>query len=120
MTEHDEQAAFMQWLKLQHPRVEAMTFAVPNGSVIGGKNKYALIKKLKKEGMKNGVPDLFCLYPHGGKHGLVIEMKAIKGGRISDEQLGWRDRLVDAGFVCVFCNGCQAAITATRAYLAGG
>ena len=44
-------------------------------------------------------------------------MKALDGGVISTEQLEWRERLLAQGFAHAFCNGADAAITATKTYL---
>lgn len=119
--EHDEQKAFFQMLKLSHPKVEANTFAVPNGSVLGGQNKWGLVKKLKAEGMKNGVPDIICLYPTKEHHGLVIEMKRanMTPSSISEDQHAWADKLINAGYAHCFCAGAESAMTAVKTYLEG-
>jgi len=44
-------------------------------------------QKLKKEGVKRGIPDIFLPCARGGSHGLFIEMKA-RDGKVSEEQAG--------------------------------
>lgn len=64
-----------------------MIFAVPNGE----KRAISVAKRLKAEGVVAGVPDLFvpewCLW---------VEMKRVKGGRLSPEQkkmIGYLERI---------------------------
>ena len=49
--------------------------------------------KLKAEGVVAGVPDLFLAIPHGEYHGLWIEMKNGKAGRLSPSQKDMHARL---------------------------
>ena len=73
--EHKIQVALCQWLAAVHTVEYALTFAVPNG----GHRHVAVAAKLKAEGVKRGVPDLFMAVPRGDKHGLFIELKTEKG-----------------------------------------
>ena len=75
LSEHDEQAGFVQWFRAKWPRV--LIFAIPNG----GKRNISTAKKLKAEGVVPGVPDLFI-----PAWGIWIEMKRQKGGRTSSDQ----------------------------------
>ena len=74
-SEHQEQVAFVQWFRLQFPKV--LIFAIPNG---GQRNKI-VAAKLKREGTISGVPDLYSPY-----FNLWIEMKRVKGGSLSKNQ----------------------------------
>lgn len=86
LTEHQEQCLFVEWFELQFPKVRF--FAVPNG---GQRNKI-VAAKLKKEGVRSGVPDL---YVPAWK--LWIEFKREKGGSLSPTQKEWRDYLLGIG-----------------------
>lgn len=74
-------------------------FAVPNG---GLRNKVQA-SRLKAEGVRPGVPDVFLPYPVGNHHGLYIEFKkpgteGRKAGGLSEEQIVYRDYLVSVGY----------------------
>ena len=77
MSEHDEQCLLFDWARInesKYPQLK-MLFAIPNG---GLRNKL-VAKKLKREGVKAGVPDTFLAVPGyhfpDVLHGLFIEMK---------------------------------------------
>lgn len=74
-SEHDEQAGFVQWFRARWPRV--VVFAIPNG----GKRDIRTAKRLSREGVTPGVPDLYI-----PAWGIWIEMKRQKGGRTSADQ----------------------------------
>lgn len=77
MTEHEEQKALIEWSAwMSNARPElSLMFAVPNG----GDRHPAVAAKLKAEGVKAGVPDIFLPVPRNGYHGLFIELKELKG-----------------------------------------
>lgn len=113
-TEHGQQAALFCWAATKFqlfPQLRNM-FAIPNG---GWRNPVTA-SKLKVEGVRAGVPDIFLAIPSGGYHGLFIEMKADKG-RISNAQLEWFLKLEGVGYRCVLCKGWQEAVTEIEAYL---
>lgn len=94
-TEHQEQKAFFQWARLQanlYPEL-ALLFSVPNG----GQRHVAVAAKLKSEGVKSGVPDVFLPVARNGKHGLFLEFKTEKG-RLSENQKLWLTRLKEQGY----------------------
>lgn len=102
MTEHQEQVAFFRWLDVHAGRYRELSraFAIPNG---GARHK-AVAGKLKAEGVKAGVPDVFLPVPAGFYHGLFIEMKTATG-RATKEQ---RDRLLNLardGYAVVIARG---------------
>lgn len=74
-SEHDEQTGFVQWFRAKWPRV--LIFAIPNG----GKRDIKTAKKLQREGVIPGIPDL-----HIPAWGIWVEMKRQKGGRTSPDQ----------------------------------
>ena len=74
--EHDAQSAVFVWAAhpvtlRRYPLLELL-YAVPNGE----KRDLKVAQRLKKEGVKSGVPDLQLPVPRGGWAGLYIEMKA--------------------------------------------
>ena len=116
MSEHDEQATLFRWAGYLAPKYPAldMMFAIPNG----GLRDIRVARKLKAEGVKPGVPDIFlaardCNYKF---RGLFIEMKIING-RITPEQKEWLPRLNDAGYKAVCCFGWPAAALTIAEYL---
>ena len=98
-TEHAEQVAFVQWWELNRPNL--WIFAIPNG---GHRHKATAIK-LRLEGVRPGVPDLYCPALR-----LWIEMKRQKGGRLSPEQKEWRDHLLSIGDRWIVAKGAKDAI----------
>ena len=80
--ESQEQSAYFDWLAKAHPREARWIHAIPNG----GSRHPAEARNLKRQGVKKGVSDIFVPYARHGRHGLYIEMKRKKGGRISPEQ----------------------------------
>lgn len=88
-------------------------FAVPNG---GFRHKITAAK-LKAEGVKSGIPDIMLAWPNHRFHGLFIEMKRLVGGRISDEQKNWSERLRVAGYAVHTCKGFEEAKNTIEKYL---
>ena len=119
MSEHDEQAAVIKWFSLKYPDYEKCLIAYPSGAIIGGRNKWGLIAKLKKEGWRKGVPDLFLAVPAGGFNGLWIEMKDAGKTRssVSAEQLEHLDLMAKMGYFAIWCAGATAAIETIDNYL---
>lgn len=116
-SEDEEQATVMEWAMLmrnQRPELDLL-FHIPNGA----ERHPAVAAKLKKTGVKAGVPDLFLPVARGGAHGLWVEMKRRKGGKVSQEQRGWIEALQLQGYVCVVAHGSDEACDAIWSYLEG-
>lgn len=114
--EHTEQVNLMQWWALACRGFgipEALLFAIPNG----GQRNIIVASKLKAEGVRSGVPDLFLACGHNGYNGLFIEMKKTKGGRVSDNQKCYIDILKTRGYAVVVCHGWNEARQAIELYL---
>jgi len=105
LTESQEQVAFMQWVDMFFNGNEEFVFAIPNG----GLRNVVVAKKMKAEGVKPGVPDLFFTLARGGYHGLFIEMKRIKGGSTSKDQKDKIERLRNCGYKVDVCKGFDEA-----------
>lgn len=113
-TEHEEQCTLFEWAEVCVHKDKLKTmFAIPNG----GERNIVVAAKLKKEGVKAGVPDILLPYPNGGYNGLFIEMKRREGGRILKKQREWLRNLTENGYVCVIARGFEEAKGAIEKYL---
>lgn len=90
-----EQEALFSWAKhMQHVYPElALLHHIPNG---GYRNTSEAVR-LKRQGVKAGVPDICLPVPRGTFHGLYIELKA-KGGTPSKKQEWWLAALRKQGY----------------------
>lgn len=102
-TEHEEQREFVRWFRQTHPSVRIL--AIPNG----GARSPATAGRLKAEGVSPGVPDLFV-----PAWGLWVEMKRVKGGKVSTDQKDWHVYLAEVGYRVIVCHGCTDAINQTQ------
>lgn len=68
-------------------------------------------------GLKPGVPDLCLPVARRGFHGLYIELKALKGGRLERKQIAWLESLQAQGYFAVVCQGAESAIKMITGYL---
>lgn len=113
--EEDEQIALFRWAAWQAnstPELRLL-YHVPNG---GSRHK-AEAARLKAAGVKSGVPDICLPVPRAGYHGLYIELKRQKGGRISPEQTEWIAALIKQGYCAAVCRGWEAAREEILRYL---
>lgn len=131
-TESQIQCAIVEWanhasIRLPSPflssyRVGSFLFAIPNG----GKRSITEGIRLKKEGVKKGVSDLFLAIPMDVveshhpiiyyKCGLWIEVKT-KSGKISKEQQNWLIKMFELGYETVFVRSVDEGIQAIKDYL---
>ncbi len=127
-TEHAEQVHVVEWAAWRASRDRRLgnLFAIGNGGLrparlvqtAGGVRRVSVVgRKLKSEGMKEGVPDLFLAWPSNGQPGLFVEMKRATGGRLSPAQKEWRERLTRAGYAWRCAKGADEAIREIEAYL---
>lgn len=84
----------------------------------GGKRGKREAAKLKRMGVKAGVPDLCLPVARSGFHGLYVEMKRLDGGRVSTEQTAWLAALHAAGHCVAVAEGHEQAIAVIKDYLA--
>ena len=113
-SEAEEQEALFrwaEWAQAQHPELKLL-FHVPNG----GRRDKVTAARLKTQGVKPGVPDLFLPVARHGKHGLWIELK-IRGGRTSMSQCEWIGDLREQGYDVFVCYGWEDAKGVLEAYL---
>ena len=106
-TEHEEQREVVKWFRRKYGPVRI--FAIPNG----GFRSRATAARLKAEGVSPGVPDLFVPF-----HCLWIEMKRIKGGKLSPDQRNWQKYLVEeCGHTWIVCHGAEDAKAQIDAFM---
>lgn len=113
-SEHSQQAALFCWAvefaKL-YPMIRYM-FAIPNG----GERNIVVAAKLKAEGVKRGVPDIFLPISISPYHGLFIEMKRVQGV-VNNVQEQYHEFLRHAGYKVVVCNSWQSAANQIKFYI---
>ena len=97
-TESDEQIGFLRWFEMQFRGV--WIFHIPNG----GHRAISVAKKMKAEGVKAGVPDLYI-----PAWKLWVEMKRTKGGVVSKDQRAWHDYLDGIGDAVIIGRGATDA-----------
>lgn len=116
-TEAEEQEAVFEWAEWQLGRYPelALLHHIPNG----GSRHPAEAKRLKAQGVKPGVPDLCLPVARGGYHGLYIELKRSRGGRLGESQRKWLASLAEAGYLAVVARGHEEAERVLTWYLEG-
>ena len=136
-SEHSQQVALFAWaaLNFRHDERLRLLFAVPNG---GERNKI-VASRMKAEGVRAGVPDLFLPVPGyevpGDDtpkwYGLFIEMKKPAArlkrapkhkwdtGGVSEEQVVWLNMLEQQGYKVVVCYSWYEAANEIKFYLTG-
>lgn len=116
-TEHVEQCHVVTRFHYAHPDLRGCLFAIPNG---GARHK-AVAAKLRAEGVRKGVSDLFLMVPRGTYAGLFIEMKRIDASPsdTSPEQLEFQALAARMGYRAAVCKGADEAMSVIASYLAG-
>ena len=115
--EGEEQATLFNWAKMQswkYPEL-ALMFHIPNG----GKRSKSEAGRFRAEGVKAGVPDIFLPVAKGTCHGLFIEMKRAKGGKVSENQSEWIADLKSQGYGAYVCHGWAEAAKVIEMYMEG-
>ena len=114
MSESTEQQALFEWAEIasrKTPELKLM-YAVPNG----GKRNITTAARLKKEGVKPGVPDICLPVPRGRYHGLYIEMKVNKN-KPSANQKWWIEQLQKQGYRVEVCYSWGEAVKVITEYI---
>lgn len=96
-TEEQEQQAVMEW-----------------ASYMAG--RYPELVKLKRMGVKAGVPDLVLPVPRGGYAGAYIEMKVGKN-TTTEKQREWGKRLKEQGYYVKVCYSAREVEEVLEKYL---
>jgi len=105
-------------------------FAIPNGGSRGDTEISRKIEggKLKAEGVRAGVADIFLPVPAGQYHGLFIEMKkpehkpkpgkeAESKGGLSEDQIRFKNYVKRNGYGFVACYSWQEAVAVVTDYI---
>lgn len=115
LTESQQQQLLFEWAALAAGRWPelALMYHIPNG----GSRSKSEAGRFRAEGVKAGVPDICLPVARGGYHGLYIELKRVKGGRVSTAQQGWIAALRDQGYCACVCKGWDDAAHVIKKYL---
>jgi VRR-NUC domain. len=114
--EAEEQIGFFRWIaanQARDPRLKTV-FAIPNG----GTRSVAEATRLKRGGVRPGVPDICVPIPIAPHASLWIEMK-IKPNKLSDEQISFTNLLHSLGHCVRIAWSAQEAISILKRYLNG-
>ena len=117
--ESEEQQALIRWADYMAATVRPelrLLYHIPNGGTRGK----AEAGRFRAEGVRAGVPDLCLPVARGEYHGLYIELKRTKGGKISEKQKEWLDALEKEGCCAAVCHGWDEAREKIETYLDGG
>ena len=91
-------------------------FAIPNG----GNRNIREAARLKRQGVKSGVSDIFLPSAKGGFHGMFIELKRRKldgPSKVAPNQRAFLAVMKAHGYKTVVCYGADEAIAAIQDYL---
>ncbi len=122
LTEHQHQAAVVQWWGLQGPAwgfPRKALFAIPNGQILmaHADNPQAVMGYLRVEGFRDGMLDLGLAVPSKGYHGWFGELKRSKGGVISPDQAEMILMFEGLGYCAAAYHGAEAMIAGIKRYL---
>lgn len=117
-TESEEQQALFRYCSVEMSRYPDLDMLahVPNE----GKRTKTTGARLKREGLRQGYPDILLDVPRSGYHGLRIELKRRKGSTITSDQKKWIIKLNKQGYAAAFCYGWEQAWEFIHAYLECG
>ena len=121
VTEHGEQRAVFDWVKLMETRYPLLQtlHAIPNGAAFArrGNGGFSLqAMKMKEEGLRPGMPDLALPVPRPPYASLFIEMK-VQEGRVRKGQVEMHGLLRQAGNRVEVCWSADEAIETIKKYL---
>lgn len=116
MTEDQHQAAVIKWsqqasIRQKYPELKLLHH-IPNERKCTPQQG----ARLKRLGVRSGVPDLDLPVARGNYHGLRIEMKT-ESGRTSDNQKWWLEELDKQGYCCAVCHGWEEAVQLIERYM---
>lgn len=102
----------MQYRKYKIPDERAL-MAFP----MQGRRTIQAGRRLKAEGMRKGLPDMFLALPTTESAGLWLELKAT-GGKPSPEQVQFGQMLVALGYDFQICYGFDCTVEAITRHVA--
>jgi len=101
-SETSEQTVVVRELK----RARIWFFAVPNGARRSRSEQVTA----RREGIQAGVLDLILPHPCAGWPGAVVEMKVVRGGRLSADQRKWLEHYDSIGWLTIVGQGAVDAL----------
>lgn len=110
--EHDLQVRCMTWARYNHPYLDSLFFAVPNGE----HRSASVAARLKAEGVKRGVADIILLLPNACYSSLNIEMK--DGSSQSEDQKLYELCVNASGGLYIVCRSYEEFTVTVTQYLA--
>ena len=110
-TEQERVVNYCRYNEMRYPELKLLHH-IPNG----GRRDKKEAARLKAQGGKAGVPDLFLPVPRQGFHGLYIEMKYGEN-KTTQSQRFWLEELKKQGFKTIVCYGADAAIKEIDEYM---
>lgn len=115
--EGEEQAELLALFRARYPDVGHLLIHIPNGG--SRKNAYEGWR-LKQQGVRAGVSDLFLPVARGGFFGLWVEFKAAppNDAAVSESQKEWVALMRAQGYQADICLGVDAAMAVLSTYLA--
>lgn len=113
-TESQEQQALFEFLEYIAGRVPEVQWAFHPAN--GGVRHKTTAARLKREGVKRGVPDVLLPVAVGGYRGLACEMKR-HDGRVTVEQEAWLSYLASQDWRCIVAWSWQEAARGILTYL---
>lgn len=114
-SETAECRTFIDWTKLVRFKGEPLYERVVKIANERGKAG-ASTAILVSIGMRPGFPDYDILAPAGRWHGLYLEAKRVKGGKVEQDQEDWRKKLIRFEYYAEICDGSLELIDAVRRY----
>lgn len=112
-SESEEQKTLIKWWAIQYPHLNLLLFHIPNG----GLRNLKTAVRLKSEGVKAGVADLFLAIPNRDYHGMFIEMKRQQGNSQTELQKNFQIAVEKQGYKYLLARGWKEAKTGIENYL---
>lgn len=112
--EHNLQIHCIAWFDMNYPGYRQLLFSIPNGEL----RHPRVAVRLKQEGCRAGVADLFLSIPRSGKHGLYIEMKGADGKQ-SKEQKAFETSVIKEGYAYKLIDNYDVFISLVDRYMEG-
>jgi hypothetical protein len=116
-SEYEEQVTVFSWIDMM--KIQKPELRLAHASLNGARLTIGQAVKMKKAGMRAGVPDILIPIKRGPHSGLFIELKRIGGKKPDPKQEEWLKALSEQGFDCKCCFGSEAAIRCIESYLNG-
>ena len=110
--EEDEQIALFEYAGLQKAPEWSLLFHLANG----GYRSKRTGARMKRLGVRAGLPDCFLPCARDGFHGLWIEMKSHKGKTTGIQEV-WHDNLRKEGYKIEVCHSADSAIDTLKNYI---